>query len=74
MRTGTLPRFQDVYKRQGVSVISYLAAQEEVVSGKVLSFDLDRKKAFRTIYIAWRKDTALTLSLIHIFRSAYLTS
>lgn len=26
----------------------------------MLSFDLDRKKAYRTIYIAWRKDTALT--------------
>jgi len=49
-----------VVQGMGVSVISYLAAQEEVVSGKVLSFDLDRKKAFRTIYIAWRKDTALT--------------
>ena len=49
-----------VAQGMGVSVISYLAAQEEVVSGKVLSFDLDRKKAFRTIYIAWRKDTALT--------------
>lgn len=49
-----------VAQGMGVSVMSYLAAQEEVVSGKVLSFDLDRERAYRTIYIAWRKDTALT--------------
>ena len=44
----------------GISVISYLAVQEEVASGRLIAFDLDEKKAYRNIYIAWRKDTALS--------------
>ena len=44
----------------GVSVVSELTVREEVESGKVLSFDLDSGGVFRNIYLAWRKDVALT--------------
>lgn len=44
----------------GVSVVSELTVQEELDSGKLLSFDLDSGGLFRSIYICWRKDIALT--------------
>ena len=49
-----------VEQGMGISVISYLAVQEEVASGRLIAFDLDEKKAYRNIYIAWHKDTALS--------------
>jgi len=43
----------------GVSIISVLAAREELISGKLLAFELNRG-AFRNIYLTWRKDAILT--------------
>ena len=43
----------------GVSVISVLAAREELLSGKLLAFELNRG-AFRNIYLTWRKDAILS--------------
>lgn len=48
-----------VAQGMGVGAMSLLAAQEEIISGKLISFELGREKAFRTIYIAWRRDAAL---------------
>ena len=50
----------------GISVISWLAVRDDVLSGKLLAFDLDAGGAFRKIYLCWRKDTILT-SLEHRF-------
>lgn len=44
----------------GVSVVSELTVREELESGKLLSFDLDSGGLFRSIYLCWRKDIALT--------------
>lgn len=44
----------------GVSVVSELTVREELESGKLLSFDLDSGGLFRSIYLTWRKDIALT--------------
>ena len=41
-------------------VVSELTVREELESGKLLSFDLDAGGLFRNIYLAWRKDIALT--------------
>lgn len=43
----------------GVSVMSVLAAREDLLSGRLLSFELGEGGAFRTIYLCWRKDAAL---------------
>ena len=44
----------------GVSVISVLAAREEILSGRLLAFELGDRGAFRKIYLTWRKDAVLT--------------
>lgn len=49
-----------VAQGMGVSVMSFLAAQEEVISGRLIAFDITETKANRPLYIAWRKDTSLT--------------
>jgi len=49
-----------VSRGMGVSVISDLAVQEEVASGKLLSFDLEAEGAYRKLYLVWRKDAQLT--------------
>lgn len=49
-----------VSQGMGVSVISQMAVQEEVASGRLLAFDLDPEGAFRKIYVTWRKGTALS--------------
>lgn len=44
----------------GVSVMSVLAAREELLCGRLLSFELGDQGAFRKIYLTWRKDAILT--------------
>lgn len=44
----------------GVAVISALAVQEELSLGRLIAFDLDGEGAYRSIYLAWRRDSALT--------------
>ncbi|MCI2058947.1 MAG: LysR family transcriptional regulator [Oscillibacter sp.] len=49
-----------VSQGMGVSVVSYLAVQEELDAGKLLAFDLDPEGAYRKIYVTFRKETVLT--------------
>lgn len=44
----------------GVSVLSALAVQAEVVAGKLLSFPMDRVGVYRKIYLAYRRDRQLS--------------
>lgn len=44
----------------GVSVISVLAAREEILSGRLLAFELGDHGAHRKIYLTWRKNAILT--------------
>ena len=44
----------------GVSVMSVLAARENLLSGQMLSFELGNQGAFRKIYLTWRKDALLS--------------
>ena len=44
----------------GVSVMSVLAAGEDLRSGRLLAFELGDEGAHRTIYLTWRKDAFLT--------------
>ncbi len=44
----------------GIAVISALAVQDELALGRLIAFDLDGEGAYRNIYVAWRRDTALT--------------
>ena len=48
----------------GVSIISVLAAREELLSEKLLAFELNRG-AFRNIYLTWRKDAILSSAEEH---------
>jgi DNA-binding transcriptional LysR family regulator len=49
-----------VIRGLGVSVISVLAAREEVLSGRLLAFELGDRGAFRKIYLAWSKQASLS--------------
>lgn len=49
-----------VIRNLGVSVLSALAAREEILSGRLLPFELGEQGAFRKIYMVWRPDAALT--------------
>ena len=40
--------------------MSVLAAREELLCGRLLSFELGNQGAFRKIYLTWRKDAILT--------------
>lgn len=44
----------------GIAIISSLAVQEEIALGRLIAFDLDNEGVYRTIYLAWRRDLALT--------------
>ncbi|MBE5784795.1 MAG: LysR family transcriptional regulator [Clostridiales bacterium] len=44
----------------GIAIISALAVQEELALGRLVAFDLDNEGVYRTIYLAWRRDVALT--------------
>ena len=44
----------------GVSVMSVLAAREDLLAGRLLSFELGDRGAVRQIYLTWRKDASLT--------------
>ncbi|MBR2308946.1 MAG: LysR family transcriptional regulator [Oscillospiraceae bacterium] len=44
----------------GVSIISVLAAREDILSNRLLAFELGEQGAFREIYLCWRKDALLT--------------
>ena len=44
----------------GVSVISALAAREEILSGRLLAFELGGGGAFREIYLVWKKQASLS--------------
>ena len=43
----------------GVSIMSVLAAREDLLSGRLLSFELGDQGAYRNIYLTWRKDAVL---------------
>ena len=43
----------------GVSIMSVLAARDYLLSGRLLSFELGDRGAYRKIYLAWRKDALL---------------
>ena len=43
----------------GVSIMSVLAARDYLLSGRLLSFELGDRGAYRKIYLAWRKDAML---------------
>jgi DNA-binding transcriptional LysR family regulator len=45
----------------GVSIMSELAAREDLLSGRLLAFELSDQGAFRKLYLAWRKDSRLTM-------------
>ena len=47
---------QAVAQGLGVSVLSSLAAEEDVAAGRLLAFDLDGEGAFRQLYLATRRD------------------
>lgn len=49
-----------VSRSLGVSVMSVLAAREELMAGRLLSFEMGEQGAFRKIYLTWRKDSFLT--------------
>jgi len=42
--------------------MSVLAAREDIEAGKLLSFELGDKGAFRKIWLAWRRDAVLSLT------------
>ena len=44
----------------GISVMSVLAAREDIEAGKLLSFELGDRGAFRKIWLSWRRDAVLT--------------
>lgn len=44
----------------GVSIMSVLAAREYLLTGRLLSFELGERGAFRKIYLTWRKDAMLS--------------
>ena len=44
----------------GVSIMSVLAARDEILAGRLLSFELGQQGAHREIYLTWRKDAVLT--------------
>ena len=44
----------------GISVMSVLAAKEDLENGKLLSFELGDKGAYRKIWLCWRRDAVLT--------------
>ena len=49
-----------VLQGMGVAILSSLAVREELAAGKLLAFDFLPEGAYRKIYLAWRKDVALT--------------
>ena len=49
-----------VIRGLGVSVMSALAAGEDIRSGRLLAFELGNNGASRKIYLTWRKDALLT--------------
>ena len=44
----------------GISIMSVQAAREYLLIGQLLSFELGKQGAFRSIYLTWRKDALLT--------------
>jgi len=44
----------------GVSILSILAAQEDLLAGRLLAFELGDRGALRKICLTWRKDAHLT--------------
>lgn len=48
---------QAVARGMGVSVLSSLAAEEDVAAGRLLSFDLDREGVWRRLYLAVSRDS-----------------
>ena len=58
----------------GVSIISGKAAQDDCVSGRLLSIPLPTNRAGRSLYLVWRKNGALrqqTLGFIEFVRNFY---
>ena len=49
-----------VSRNLGISIMSALAAREEILSGRLLSFELGDQGAFRKIYVTCRKDGILS--------------
>lgn len=44
----------------GISIMSVQAAREYLLTGQLLSFELGKQGAFRSIYLTWRKDALLS--------------
>lgn len=44
----------------GVSILSVLAASEDILAKRVLAFELGEQGACRELYLTWRKDAVLT--------------
>ena len=44
----------------GISIMSVQAAREYLLIGQLLSFELGKQGAFRSIYLTWRKDALLS--------------
>ncbi len=58
----------------GVSIISGKAAQDDCASGRLLSLPLPANRAGRSLYLVWRKNSALrqqTLGFIEFVRNFY---
>ena len=49
-----------VMNGMGVNIVSARAVEEEVKAGKLLAFDLEEKKYYRTIYIVYHKEEKFT--------------
>ena len=49
-----------VSRNLGISIMSVLAAREEILAGRLLSFELGDQGALRNIYLVWRRDGELT--------------
>lgn len=44
----------------GISIMSILAAKEDIAAEKLLSFELGDRGAYRKIWLCWRRDAVLT--------------
>ena len=61
----------------GISIMSVLAAREDIEAGKLLAFELGDKGAYRKIWLTWRRDAVLTpaeLKFLDFVRSRPLVS
>lgn len=70
--TETIKRF--VKNGIGITMISSLAAQEEIVSGKVLTFPMAKNKSTRKLYVVYNNSCALSAqarNLVQVVQELY---